>query len=184
MEKQALILNEKQLIADCLAGKQQAQRQFYKTYYNQIFGLCLRYANDRLEAKELLNTVFLKAFENLQKYQGEGIMKAWLSRIAINICMDALRKRQNYRKHTTLTVQLPETTISETVIDALAVEDILKCLQKVSSASRTVFSLYVIDGYRHNEIAKMLNISVGTSRWHLSNAKKEMKELLENHSNN
>ena len=183
LEKQPTILKEKQLIADCLAGKRQAQRQLYKDYYNQVLGVCLRYAKDRLEAKGLVNTAFLKAFKSLSHYKGQGVLGAWLTRIAINTCIDEVRKRQNYQKHTASVERLPEPSISESILDTLAAEDILKCLQQISPTSRTVFSLYVIDGYKHQEIANMLDISVGTSRWHLSNAKKEMKILIKKQFN-
>ncbi|MEM9820957.1 MAG: sigma-70 family RNA polymerase sigma factor [Bacteroidota bacterium] len=183
LEKQPTILKEKQLIADCLAGKRQAQRQLYKDYYNQVLGVCLRYAKDRLEAKGLVNTAFLKAFKSLSQYKGQGVLGAWLTRIAINACIDEVRKHQNYRNHTASVECLPETSFSESILDALAAEDILKCLQQISPRNRTVFSLFVIDGYKHQEIADLLGISVGTSRWHLSEAKKEMKILLKKQLN-
>lgn len=173
------ISKEESLVNNCLAEKRQAQQQLYKQFYNQILSVCLRYSDDRQEAKSLVNASFLKGFKNLNQYRGKGVLGVWLTRVAINTCIDAVRKRQNYRKYTTSLENVQDVSLAENVLDVMAAEDILKCLQKVSPTSRTVFSLYIVDGYKHSEIAEMLNISVGTSRWHLSNAKKEMKVLLE-----
>jgi RNA polymerase sigma-70 factor (ECF subfamily) len=164
-----------------LKGKRQAQQRLYQKFYNQVFGVCLRYASDRLEAKSLVNSAFLKAFKSLQQFDKKGAFGAWLSRIAINVSIDHVRKQNRYRQHTTTVPEMPEVAANEEILSKMATEDIIECIQKVSPTSRTIFSLYVIDGYKHGEIAEMLGISVGTSRWHLSNAKKELQELLKNY---
>jgi RNA polymerase sigma-70 factor (ECF subfamily) len=182
LEKQQIIQNELEgIIEGCLKGKRQAQQQLYQKFYNQVFGVCLRYSNDRMEAKSLVNSTFLKVFKSLKQFDKKGAFGAWLSRIAINVSIDHVRKQNRYRQHTTTMSELPEIPVHEDVLTKMATEDIIDCIQKVSPSSRTVFSLYVIDGYKHNEIAEMLDISVGTSRWHLSNAKKELQELLKNY---
>lgn len=167
-----------QLIEGCLNGRRQAQMKLYQQFYNQIFAVCLRYANDRNEAKSLVNTAFLKVFNYLNTYQASGAFGAWLTRIAINTCIDEVRKRTKTLQHVVTTGELPEPVIPNDLIDRLAAEDILTAIRKVSPLSRTVFCLYVIDGYKHAEIAEMLEIQEVTSRWHLSNAKKELQALL------
>lgn len=169
------------VIKGALKSQRQAQQELYKKYYNQILGICLRYTNDRQEAKSLVNEIFLKVFKSLQQYNGKGTFEAWLNRIAINKSIDHVRKKNNYTQVIRSTAELPDKAIGDSVLDQMATEEIIACIQKVSPTSRTVFSLYVIDGYKHNEIAEMLKISVGTSRWHLSNAKKELQILLKNY---
>ncbi|MDF1865091.1 MAG: RNA polymerase sigma factor [Saprospiraceae bacterium] len=182
LKEQQVIQNElDQIIEGCLKGKRQAQQRLYQKFYNQVFGVCLRYASDRLEAKSLVNSTFLKVFKSLQQFDKKGAFGAWLSRIAINVSIDHVRKQNRYRQHTTTVPEMPEVAANEEILSKMATEDIIECIQKVSPTSRTVFSLYVIDGYKHGEIAEMLGISVGTSRWHLSNAKKELQELLKNY---
>lgn len=182
LKEQQVIQNElDQIIEGCLKGKRQAQQRLYQKFYNQVFGVCLRYASDRLEAKSLVNSTFLKVFKSLQQFDKKGAFGAWLSRIAINVSIDHVRKQNRYRQHTTTVSEMSEVAANEEILSKMATEDIIECIQKVSPTSRTVFSLYVIDGYKHGEIAEMLGISVGTSRWHLSNAKKELQELLKNY---
>ncbi|MCR9288877.1 MAG: RNA polymerase sigma factor [Bacteroidetes bacterium] len=182
LKEQQVIQNElDQIIEGCLKGKRQAQQRLYQKFYNQVFGVCLRYASDRLEAKSLVNSAFLKVFKSLQQFDKKGAFGAWLSRIAINVSIDHVRKQNRYRQHTTTVPEMPEVPANEEILSKMATEDIIECIQKVSPTSRTIFSLYVIDGYKHGEIAEMLGISVGTSRWHLSNAKKELQELLKNY---
>jgi RNA polymerase sigma factor (sigma-70 family) len=182
LKEQQVIQNElDQIIEGCLKGKRQAQQRLYQKFYNQVFGVCLRYASDRLEAKSLVNSAFLKVFKSLQQFDKKGAFGAWLSRIAINVSIDHVRKQNRYRQHTTTVPEMPEVAANEEILSKMATEDIIECIQKVSPTSRTIFSLYVIDGYKHGEIAEMLGISVGTSRWHLSNAKKELQELLKNY---
>ncbi|MEO1257730.1 MAG: RNA polymerase sigma factor [Bacteroidota bacterium] len=171
---------EAKLIARCVKGERLAQSELYKKWYNQVFAVCLRYANDRDEAKNLVNTTFFKVFKNLHKFEATGAFGGWVRRISINICIDHVRSRNKmiYMEPQ----ELPEATIENDIVSQLSAEDILASLQKVSPVSRMVFSLHVIEGYKHREIAEQLGIKEATSRWHLLNAKKELKELLKNYS--
>jgi RNA polymerase sigma factor (sigma-70 family) len=171
------------LVEGCLRDERQAQMKVYQKYYNQVFAVCLRYSNDRDEAKSLVNAAFLKSFQAIGKYNFTGSLGGWINRIAINTCIDEVRKRNNALKHTVSTDNVPETAIPDSILDSIAAEDILAAIQRVTPVSRTVFCLYVIDGFKHAEIATMLNIQEGTSRWHLNNAKKELQVLLKNYEN-
>ena len=167
------------LIKRCLNGERLAQSELYKRWYNQVFAVCQRYANDRDESKSLVNATFFKVFKNLGKYSATGAFGGWIKRIAINTCIDHVRSKNKI--HYMEPNDLPEPLIENNIINQLSAEDILAALQKVAPMSRTVFSLYVVDGYKHREIADMLDINESTSRWHLSNAKKELRELLKNY---
>ncbi|MEZ4935298.1 MAG: RNA polymerase sigma factor [Saprospiraceae bacterium] len=168
-----------ELIGRCLKGERRAQSELYKCWYNQVFAVCLRYAKDRDEAKSLVNTTFFKVFKNLNGFNASGAFGGWVRRIAINVCVDHVRtiNKIQYMEPN----DLPEPLIENDIVDRLSAEDILASLQKISPMSRTVFSLYVVDGYKHREIAELLDINEATSRWHLLNAKKELKELLKNY---
>jgi len=167
------------LIRRCLGDDRLAQSALYKKWYNRVFSICLRYANDRDQAKNMVNESFFKVFKNLEKRQTSKSFAGWLKRITINTCIDHVRAQT--RLKFTDGDDLPEQGIESDVVSRLAAEDIIANLQKVTPASRIVFSLYIIEGYKHQEIADQLNINVSTSRWHLMNAKKEMKELLKNY---
>lgn len=172
-----------QLVEACLKGERASQMKVYQQYYNQIFAVCFRYANDRDQAKSLVNASFLKAFQSMGSFIYSGSLGGWINRIAINTCIDEIRKRNKMLKHTVSMDVVPDLAVSDTILDAMAAEDILAAIQQVTPVSRTVFCLYVIDGFKHAEIANMLNIQEGTSRWHLNNAKRELKILLKNYDN-
>ena len=166
------------LISACLQNDRLAQSELYKKWYNKLLSICLRYANDKDEAKQLVNESFYKILKNLNKLQSAEVFGSWSKKIAINTCLDHLRSKNKIEivDHELL----PEPTIDNKIIDTLSAEDILAALQKVSPIARTVFSMHVIDGYKHREIAEKLQFTESTSRWYLSNAKGELKELLKN----
>lgn len=170
-----------QLIESCLAGKKQAQAGLYSKYYNLVFAVCLRYTHDKPEAKSLVNLTFLKVFNNLQKLASGSSFIAWIKRIAINTCIDEIRKQHKTSEYISSMADLPDEAVDETLIDKIDAEHILTIIQKIAPVSRTVFCLYILDGYKHAEIAEMLNMAEATSRWHLSNAKKELQVLLKNY---
>lgn len=167
------------LIRRCLDNDRLAQSALYKKWYNRVLSVCLRYANDRDQAKNMVNESFFKAFKNLKNRQASKSFEGWIKRITINTCIDHIRAQTKLKF--TSGDNIPEQGIESDIVSRLAAEDIIANLQKVTPASRIVFSLYIIEGYKHQEISEQLNIKVSTSRWHLMNAKKEMKELLKNY---
>lgn len=167
------------LIHRCLQGDRLAQSQLYKNWYNMVFSICLRYATDRDQAKNIVNEVFFKAFKNLEKISSTQAFASWLKKITINTCIDHVRSNQKLKFLDGN--EIPDHGIDNDVVSRLGAEDILRALQKVTPASKIVFSLFVVEGYKHNEIADKLQIKTSTSRWHLMNAKKELKELLKSY---
>lgn len=168
------------IIEACKSGERQAQQQLYQQFYNALFAICLRYATDHDQAKSLVNQAFLKAFQSLHQCQDYKAFPAWINRIAINTCIDHVRKAR--KKRTAALEEAAELAVPSSVLDKIAAEDLLAMLQKLPPMSRAVFSLYVIDGFKHAEIAEQLGMSEGTSRWHLSSAKQELKKLLRNYN--
>lgn len=140
--------------------------------------ICLRYAKSKMEAQEILNDSFLKVFIKIEKYNVEKSFKGWLRRILINTALDNYRK---YSKHYYLQNinSIPDVQDSNVDVQAeLAYEDLLAIIQQLSPAYRTIFNLYVIDGFKHEEIAEKLNISVGTSKSNLSKARENIRILI------
>lgn len=167
------------LIERCLQDNRLAQSTFYKKWYNLVFSICFRYAKDKDEAKNMTNEAFFKAFKNLKNLSSENALASWIKRITINTCLDHVRSNQKLKFVDGN--DIPDQGIESDVVSRLGAEDILLALQKITPASKVVFSLYIIDGFKHNEIAEQLGIKTSTSRWHLMNAKKELKELLKNY---
>ena len=143
-----------------------------------MFLLCFRYVNNMLDAEEVLHNGFMKVFRNLGKFKKkhEKSFKYWIRKIMINECLMFLRKRTNFK--TVSINDVSEINFGTELIDNLESEDYLKLINNLPVGYRTVFNLYAIEGYKHHEIAKMLNISESTSRSQLSKARKLLKQKI------
>jgi RNA polymerase sigma-70 factor (ECF subfamily) len=148
-----------------------------------MLGVCLRYAKDKEQAKDILHEAFLKVFTNLKNFNGTGSFEGWIRRIMVNTSIDHLRKnKQNYLIVSTVYANEKASNMVEEVEDDVFLnidkEEILKAVQELTPAYRTVFNLYVIEEFTHKEIAEMLDISEGTSKSNLSKAKFNLKKNL------
>ncbi|MFC0186484.1 RNA polymerase sigma-70 factor, ECF subfamily [Pseudarcicella hirudinis] len=162
----------------CRKNDRNAQRELYEGFYRYGLSVCMRYVADLEVARELLNDGFMKVFLNFNQYKDDLPFVNWFKRILVNTCINHLRKaHQNVP-----TTDLQEAHHVEMDLDffgQFSVEEIAKLIQQLSPAYRTVFNLYVIEGYEHKEIAEMLGISVGTSLSNLAKARKKLQELIE-----
>ena len=171
-------INLKVILQGCLLGARNSQRMLYEHFYGYAMSICLRYAKNREEAVEILNDGFLKVFTRLDQYDPDQPFRAWLRRILINSAIDHHRKNQLFPLHLELSAA---TNLAD---DAMPMprlspdEDVLPVLQKLSPAYRMVFNLYVMEEFRHEEIAEMLGISVSTSRSNLVRAKETLRLLI------
>ncbi|MFK7808666.1 MAG: RNA polymerase sigma factor [Saprospiraceae bacterium] len=165
------------LIQQCIAGKRAAQIQLYETYSPTMFGICLRYASDYHSAEDLLQEGFIKAFNNIDRFKGMGSFEGWLKRIFINTAIEQYRKN---KRLSFLPLEREQQVNSQetNALDNLAVQDLLKLLQKTPYGYRTVFNLYAVEGYNHREIGDLLGISQGTSKSQLARARTFIKKLL------
>jgi len=142
-----------------------------------MYGVCLRYASNADEAEDILQEGFIKVFKKLDSYRAEGSFEGWIRRIFVNTAIEYFR-RKTYQQPIT---EQHENTVegrSLSALDSLAERDILKLVQELSPGYRTVFNLYVIEGYTHKEIGDLLHISEGTSKSQLSRAKLALQELV------
>lgn len=167
-----------QIIDDCIAQKRVAQKLLYESYYGKMMAICQRYANDKQEASLILNNGFLKIFTHLEQFKKSKTpnFNGWAHRIMVNSAIDFYRstiKNNTKEISENLVVVSHEDSLSQ-----LAVEEIIVLIQQLSPAYRTVFNLYVMEGYNHAEIAEMLSIAEGTSKSNLSKAKLQLQALL------
>ena len=167
-----------ELLEGCRKGERKAQKELYQSYYNPLLAVCLRYSTDQSIAKGLLNQAFLKIFQSLSQLKDDKAFWAWAKRLTINVCLDHLRKQPS--KPNLSIDQITEPVTMASILDRYDAEEILKLVQQLPSTSRAVFSLHVIEGYKHSEIAEQLGMSTATSRWHLSFARTELKRMLKN----
>lgn len=171
-------INFKLILDNCRKGDRNSQRILYEHYYGYGMSICQRYAKNELEAAEMFNDAFLKIFTYLEQYRPELHFKSWIRKIFINASIDYYRK---HRKDLLL-VDLDQ---AGEIPDDFAVpikvepeEDILPVIQQLSPMYRMVFNLYVMEQYKHHEIAELLGITVSTSKSNLLRARKRLMELL------
>lgn len=164
-------------IQGCIRNERESQKALYKHFYSFAMGICLRYASNRLDAAGILNDAFFKAFKNISKYESTKAFMPWLGRIITNTAIDYYRANLKFADH--VDVNDYENVAHETsVYDKLAYNDLLALVQNLSPAYRTVFNLYAIDGYTHEEIGDILKISIGTSKSNLFKARQKLQEML------
>lgn len=169
-------MDEKQLIKACINNDSKAQRLLYEKYDALFFAVCKRYFTDIQQAEDALVKGFLKIFQNLKSYSFEGSFEGWMRRIMINECLMELRKNKIFH----LNVDDYSSSISSNHEASQQIEedDVMKLLDYLPDGCRLVFTLYVIEGYKHKEIAENLGITEGTSKSQLNLAKTKLKEML------
>lgn len=171
-------LSESDLIDGCIKGDYRMQRELYDRFASKMYGVCLRYAGNTNDADDSFQEGFVKVFNSLPKYRGEGSFEGWIRRIIINTCIEQLRKKTKSYNIT----EVHENTVEDTHLDALdvlAAKDMVNLINELSPGYRTVFNLFVVEGYGHKEIGEMLGITEGTSKSQLARAKSTLKKLLE-----
>ncbi|WP_341350743.1 sigma-70 family RNA polymerase sigma factor [Sabulibacter ruber] len=166
-----------EMLQGCMDNNRDAQRKLYQHFYGYAMSVCVRYSKDAEEAREVLNDGFMKVFTRLEQYDRTKPFKGWIRRIMINTALDNFRHNlKHYHAADLETTPAPADTAD--VVSDLNYEYLMSLIQQLSPAYRTVFNLYVIDGYTHEEIGEMLGISPGTSKSNLSKARANLREVL------
>ena len=172
---------EDRLVSGCKANKRAAQEGLYQLFYAEMLRICYRYLKSDDLAVEALNSGFLKVFQHVGTYDGKkGELGAWIRTIIVRTCIDLGRKEAKFKSLTTDVEEKENVFIEPAALEKLYAEDLLKAIRQLPNATQLVFNLSVIDGYSHKEIAEQLQISESTSRWHLSEAKKELRIIIGN----
>lgn len=174
----ALSDDEIALVNGCINNSRKAQEILYKQFYGPMISICLRYTRNEEDSIEVLHNGFLKVYKNIHTYNAaKASLYTWIRTIIVHTAIDFIRQRGKFQ-----TIELEKA--EEPAIDAEAVhrmssQELLQMVQQLSPATRTVFNLYVIEGYNHREIGTLVGISEGTSKWHLSEARRQLKQLLQ-----
>lgn len=166
-----------QLVKGCLKDDRLSQKLLYKAYYGFAMGICLRYAANRYEASEIMNQGFYKVFKNLTKYDITKPFKAWLGRIMVNTSIDYYRANLKiaYTEELDKAEHINDTDFADRNLNYNELLDMISLLPR---AYRTIFNLFAIEGYTHEEIGDMLNISIGTSKSNLHKAREKLKTMI------
>lgn len=174
------------LIRACQERDRKAQHRLYRECYSFLMNICMRYQHNREDGEALLNQAFLKILNGIPKYRSEVPFALWIRRIMINTVIDEFRKNRKTNELTEFAdFTEPEdrfdSATMNTYVDKMNVEQLEKLIGKLPDMSRKVFNLYAVDGFAHKEIAALLGMSEGTSKWHVNFARTKLKEWIAIH---
>lgn len=165
------------LIEGCMQGNRKMQYELYSQFAPKMYGVCLRYAGNAEEAEDILQEGFIKVFNKIESFRSEGSFEGWIRRIFVNTAIEHFRKKKYLQPIT----EYEENTVEGkylSVLDSLAEKDIIHLVQQLSPGYRTVFNMYVVEGYTHKQIGEVLGISEGTSKSQLSRAKLILQDMV------
>lgn len=168
---------EKDFVAALVRQERWAQKQLYEQHFGKLMAICMRYAGSRDEALDLLHEGFMKAFQHIGKYRPGTSIFSWLRTLMVNVCIDHYRKNQR-RRTSDLDTVVSHHVEGPDVLSSMTEEEILSRVQDLPPVYRTVFNMYVIEGYSHKEIGEMLNITESTSRSNLVKARHKLIDSL------
>jgi RNA polymerase sigma factor (sigma-70 family) len=179
----------RELVSGCVRNDRKCQQQVYKMFYSKMMGVCLRYASDSDQAKDILQDGFIKVFGNLPKYSFEGSFEGWVRRIMVNTAIDYFRKSR-----TSNVLLMPDENDMERLqqdteedddfeleveeVVEYNMDDVVNAMQQLSPAYRAVFNLFVVESMSHQDISESLGISIGTSKSNFAKAKKNIRKIL------
>lgn len=169
--------DEKSFVEACVNNEKWAQKKIYEDHYPIMFPLCCRYSNNQEDALDIMHDGFIKVFRNMHRYQAGTSLNSWIKRIMVNTAIDFYRKRKR-RRTEDIDNAIAVSSDNVDVVSELSAQEILEALQELSPAYRSVFNLYIIEGYSHKEVAEKLGISESTSRSNLVKARSKLKVIL------
>ena len=169
---------EASLIENCIKGDRKHQKALYELYSPKLLSICIKYTKNQMDAEDVLQDGFVKLFNNLHKFKGEGSFEGWIRRIFVNTAIEHLRRK----KCASIGCEYVENSVSDkqpTALDNLYKKDLLKSTRTLSNGYQTVFNLYAIEGFTHKEIADKLGISESTSKSQFSRAKALLRTIVQ-----
>ena len=170
---------EKDIVEGCIQGKSSAQRKLFDAYSRLLLGVCNRYAANIEEAEDIMQEGFVKIFLNIKEFKGEGSLVAWMRRIMINTAITHYHKMRKHRYHDDLEEVRESKFEDQDWSEAeFTREELYNVIHRMPEGYRMVFSLYAVEGYKHREIAEILNIDENTSKSQYSRARRWLQERL------
>jgi len=179
--------SEEEIIAGCRKKNRALQEHVYKLYYSLFLKVCARYAKNMRDAEQLLNDGFLKIFTQSEHFKSNGSFVGWMKRVMVNTCLDYLRgsalKEEMIMHVNSIPAEESNLSVTNEGIESIEFRDLLKIIQELPAMTRTVFNLFVFDGFNHKEISEQLDISEGTSHWHVHQARNMLQKKIINSEN-
>jgi RNA polymerase sigma factor (sigma-70 family) len=175
----SIVMDERQLVKDCLKWKPEAQQQLYEQYAKNMLGICYRYTKSLKDAEDVLQEGFVKVFFGLKQYRFEGELGAWIRRIMVNTALNFLKRNSKYRDEMFFTEQPLHPVTDDNPAVILQAKELADLIRQLPHGYQTIFNLHAVEGYTHVEIGEMLGISDGTSRSQYARARALLISWLE-----
>ena len=173
-----------QLIKQCIKKDRAAQAELYRLFAPTMLGICYRYTKNREDAEDILQEGFIKVFQNIGQFQQKGVFEAWLRRIMVNTAISYLRKHSRYRNQLEVEEMGLHPVSPEQPDIQLDTKELIECIRSLPTGYQTVFNLYAIEGYDHQEIATLLELNVNTVRSQYSRARTQLIQRIQQEQNN
>ncbi len=166
-----------QLIQGCVRNERSAQEKLYHLFYPKMMAMVRRYIDHEMQAEEVMNNGYLRAFQKIGQYNFQGSFEGWLRKIIFHAVSDYVKQNNRYAEKVVLIEK--DEVVQKDHADKLYYDQLLQLVQGLPEATRAVFNMYVMEGFTHKEIGNLLGISEGTSKWHLSEGRRQLKEKIE-----
>ena len=173
------MISEKEILKGCAKSDRKAQKALYDLYSGRLMAVCRRYAKSTQEAEDILQESFIKIFKSVDKFRGESRLDYWMKRIVVNTALNHQRSKL-YLFPMVDVEDISMSTNKDFALEKFQLEDLLKMVESLPTGCRVIFNLYAIEGFNHNEISDMLEISTGTSKSQYARAKKLLQDKILN----
>lgn len=171
-------MTDQELVKQCMEGKREAQQALFKQHAGKMLTICRRYFDNIEEAEDVLQEGFIKVFERLHQWQGSGPLGGWIRTVMINTALTQLRSNKKWQNNTDVDDAIALSSDDANALESMSAEEIMQLIQQMPSGYRTVFNLFVIEGYGHKEIGELLGISENTSKTQFLKSKEWLKKAL------
>jgi RNA polymerase sigma factor (sigma-70 family) len=176
--------SEEDLISRCLKNDPRAHEDFYKRFAPRMYGVCMRFAKNQMEADDILQEGFIKVFTNLNTFRNEGSLEGWVRRTIVNTAINLYKRHIKYLKDIGIEQAEVVQNTEPNSLDKMSLEELLNLVRELPTGYRVVFNLNVIEGYSHKEISQLLEISENTSKSQLSRARQALQKKLIDYNRN
>ncbi|MEQ8239897.1 MAG: RNA polymerase sigma factor [Cyclobacteriaceae bacterium] len=173
-----MVADIENIVRGCQKKQRPAQERFYKHFYRYAMSICMPYSQSKFEAEEVANDGFMKVFSKFDQYDDKYPVEVWLRRIMINTAIDFFRSQKKHYHQLDISEPRALENVDISILDKLSAEEVMRHIQDLPPSYRAAFTLASIEGYKHHEIAKMLNISEGASKSNLAKAKAKLKKSI------
>ena len=171
-------MTDDELTEGCIREEPAVQKELYEKFARQMMAICMRYARDEDQAKDMVQEGFIKVFQKISTFRREGPLGGWIAKTMVRTALDLLRKEKHYDNKVDLTNAEYLTSTDSTVLASMRVDEIMHLIQRMPVGYRTVFNMFAIEGYSHKEIAAELGVTESTSKSQFSKAKAYLRKLL------